>query len=77
MATTKRRITVTLDDEDYDRLVRISDKFGKSLSWVVGYAVKGLIKEVGTKQFKVFKQWASEQPVEVESPNYNAMGLDT
>jgi predicted transcriptional regulator len=60
MATTKHRITVTLDDEDYERLNRIALKFGKSLSWVAGYAIKGLTKEIGPRQFKVFKQWASE-----------------
>ena len=62
MATIKHRITVTLDDEDYERLNTIALKFGKSLSWVTSYAVKGLTKEVGSRQFKVFKQWASEPP---------------
>ncbi len=74
MATTKHRITVTLDDEDYERLVVISSKFGKSLSWVVGYAVKGLTKEVGSKQFKVFKRWALEQPTD-DAPS-NLGGID-
>ena len=60
MATTKHRITVTLNDEDYERLNRIALKFGKSLSSVAGYAIKGLTKEIGSREFKVFKQWASE-----------------
>jgi predicted transcriptional regulator len=66
MPTTKHRITITLDDEEYERLTRISRKFGKSLSWVASYAIKGLTKEVGTGQFKVFRQWAVERPVEPE-----------
>jgi predicted transcriptional regulator len=66
MATTKHRITVTLEDEDYQRLDRIAHKFGKSLSWVAAYAIKGLTKEVGTKKFMAFKQWASEQSAEAE-----------
>ncbi len=64
MATTKHRITVTLDDEDYERLTRVALKFGKSLSWVASYAIKGLTKEVGPLQFMAFRQWADEQPVE-------------
>ena len=66
MSTTKHRITITLDDDDYERLTRIANKFGKSLAWVAGYAVKGLVKEVGTKQFRAFRQWAAEQPATVE-----------
>jgi len=66
MPTTKHRITITLDEEEYERLTRISRKFGKSLSWVASYAIKGLTKEVGTGRFKVFRQWAVEQPVEPE-----------
>jgi hypothetical protein len=64
MATTKHRITITLDDEEYDRLTRIAKKFGKSLSSVASYAIKGLTKEVGTKGFRVFTQWTVEQPKE-------------
>jgi hypothetical protein len=62
MATSKHRITITLDDEDYEHLGRIAGKFGKSLSWAAAYAVKGLTREVGTGQFKVFRQWVLEQP---------------
>lgn len=68
MTTAKHRITVTLDDDEYQRLSRIANKFGKSLSWVANYAIKGLTKEVGTKQFVAFRQWTLEQPAEGKPP---------
>ena len=66
MATRKHRITVTLDDDEYERLGRIAHKFGKSLSWAASYAIRGLTREVGTKEFKVFKQWALDLPQDDE-----------
>lgn len=53
------RITVSVDDRDYEQLVALSDEFRVSLAWLVRYAVADFLDR--------YRQDQLELPLELTS----------
>ena len=54
------RVTVSVDDRDYEQLVALAEEHNVSLAWLVRYAVKDLLER--------YRQDQLELPLELGGP---------